>query len=217
MAATAELIGQRFGGLVVVGLAGRRPRQLLWRCVCDCGTETATTRYELTRGRAVSCGGCPRRSGSRHPQWRGGEIGYQRAHSRLGRVSGRTCVDCGRPALDWSLRQGTPQERLRANLTGRWRGLPFSTDPSDYEPRCKQCHAAHDGRVGERQWSAKLTEEQVREARAIYRPGVTGLGPTALAGRFGVSRTTMWTALRGLTWAHVKEVPQERSEVAICR
>lgn len=52
-----NLIGQRFGRLVVVAEAepgkGRRRR---WRCQCDCGGETITSTYHLTHEQTKSCG-----------------------------------------------------------------------------------------------------------------------------------------------------------------
>lgn len=52
-----NLIGQRFGRLVVVAEAepgkGRRKR---WQCKCDCGGESITATSHLTTGHTNSCG-----------------------------------------------------------------------------------------------------------------------------------------------------------------
>lgn len=35
-----DLMGQRFGRLVVIGFAGKeKHRQLRWECLCDCGNS----------------------------------------------------------------------------------------------------------------------------------------------------------------------------------
>lgn len=52
-----DLVGQRFGRLLVVKHAGaNRHRQSLFRCVCDCGAEVVTLGPSLTSGRTSSCG-----------------------------------------------------------------------------------------------------------------------------------------------------------------
>lgn len=51
------MIGLRFNRLVVTESAGRdRKRNLLWKCVCDCGAGTVATGYRLQRGETRSCG-----------------------------------------------------------------------------------------------------------------------------------------------------------------
>ena len=52
-----DLVGVRFGRLLVLEAAGTTPRrQALWRCVCDCGKETVPTGDKLRRGTTQSCG-----------------------------------------------------------------------------------------------------------------------------------------------------------------
>jgi hypothetical protein len=52
---------------------------------------------------------------------------------------------------------------------------------------------------GERNCRARLTSCEVRAIREL---GLTA-GPTALARRFGVSKSTVWQVLQGKTWKHV--------------
>ena len=57
MTAPANLIGVRFGRLVVVERAGTtRQGKALWRCRCDCGGETTTQTNYLRCGDTRSCG-----------------------------------------------------------------------------------------------------------------------------------------------------------------
>ena len=55
---TRSLIGRRFGYLVVVADSGKRDksRGILWRCQCDCGTESLRTGATLKEGKSISCG-----------------------------------------------------------------------------------------------------------------------------------------------------------------
>lgn len=51
-----NLVGERFGSLVVVERAENRGTRTMWRCVCDCGQETTVDAYFLRRGRTKTCG-----------------------------------------------------------------------------------------------------------------------------------------------------------------
>lgn len=66
---TLDESGKRYGRLVVIERAPKRVHQkpvanregaALWRCICDCGRETATRGWMLRAGKAKSCG-CIRR------------------------------------------------------------------------------------------------------------------------------------------------------------
>jgi hypothetical protein len=51
-----DLIGQRFGKLVVVAEADKIRRDRRWLCRCDCGKEKVIVGYSLKGGKTVSCG-----------------------------------------------------------------------------------------------------------------------------------------------------------------
>ena len=52
-----DLIGQRFGKLVVLAKTEERKRgSIWWKCQCDCGNECLKPTNELNYGLAVSCG-----------------------------------------------------------------------------------------------------------------------------------------------------------------
>ena len=51
-----DIIGKRFGRLVVVKFAGKRSTCWLVRCKCDCGNYTTTRPYDLLYGKTKSCG-----------------------------------------------------------------------------------------------------------------------------------------------------------------
>lgn len=68
-------------------------------------------------------------------------------------------------------------------------------------------NSAHAGRTGlmahgERHTHSKLSPQAVREARSLFRQGVTH---QELANRFGVARPTITYMLNGKTWKHVQE------------
>lgn len=75
---------------------------------------------------------------------------YRTAHNRIALAKGKAneyqCVDCKRPAREWSYTGNAPDE-----LEQPWvypHGAPalvrFSSDPNYYVPRCKGCHIRFD-------------------------------------------------------------------------
>jgi hypothetical protein len=53
-----ELVGQRFGRLVVIAFSHKTEngKRTFWKCKCDCGNEVIVRRDTLTSGDALSCG-----------------------------------------------------------------------------------------------------------------------------------------------------------------
>ena len=53
-----NLIGQRFGALIVIEFAGRtgKYREPAWRCACACGTSVVVAGHSLKRKLTRSCG-----------------------------------------------------------------------------------------------------------------------------------------------------------------
>jgi hypothetical protein len=52
-----NLVGQRFGRLLVLAQAGRNKHgQILWLCICDCKNETVVSSNTLKKGHTQSCG-----------------------------------------------------------------------------------------------------------------------------------------------------------------
>ena len=57
MSKLADLTGQRFGRLTVLERAGSDKRKnVIWKCLCDCGKETIVPTADLRRGHTTSCG-----------------------------------------------------------------------------------------------------------------------------------------------------------------
>jgi hypothetical protein len=76
-------------------------------------------------------------TGDAHRWWRGDEVTYDGVHARVvalrGSASAHSCVDCGRPARDWSYDHGDPDERQSDDG-------PYSLDSARYAARCRYCH-----------------------------------------------------------------------------
>lgn len=53
----SDVIGSRFGRLVVIGLGDKnRQGRRLWRCECECGQVTSSELWDLRNGKKTSCG-----------------------------------------------------------------------------------------------------------------------------------------------------------------
>lgn len=81
-------------------------------------------------------------SGENHWAWLGHGVTYSGAHQRVNSVRGRadaqTCSDCGHPAAHWSYNRSGVAESIDD------RGIRYSSDPTQYDPRCVPCHKRFD-------------------------------------------------------------------------
>ena len=50
------MIGRSFGRLTVLSRAGKRRGEVLWSCLCGCGTERTVSNSKLLTGNTRSCG-----------------------------------------------------------------------------------------------------------------------------------------------------------------
>jgi len=51
-----NLIGKKFGLLIVVSKSENVGKNTAWNCICDCGKTTKSLTYNLTTGKSKSCG-----------------------------------------------------------------------------------------------------------------------------------------------------------------
>lgn len=55
-----DLVGQRFGKVVVDSYAGIENNNAMWNCTCDCGNKCVKSSVTLQNGFESSCGECPK-------------------------------------------------------------------------------------------------------------------------------------------------------------
>ena len=161
------------------GCSRGRPKYQQMRCPV-CGMPAAIRRDRRSCSRA--CGYELARAAlqTRNPSY---DVWHHRVRKARGPARGYACVDCGRPAQDWSTVN------------------PSSDAIGDrFQPRCRRCHRYYDGAVGEGNRRAKLTSGKVRELRARRADGLTY---RQLAAEFGISDASAYAAVNRKTWAHV--------------
>lgn len=82
--------------------------------------------------------------------------------------------------------------------------------PLDVQWLCVVCHFSHDKRAnGERQGSARLTADNIREIRRLYVPGKRGPpikenSLPGLARKFNVSHVTIDRIIKRKIWTHIE-------------
>jgi hypothetical protein len=148
MSRAIDLTNQEFGRLTVLRRVENDERGgAWWLCRCACGKRKRVRSAHLRRGMVQSCG-CLRSETTAARNWRGDDVTYIGAHLRVSRQRGPAadyeCVDCEGPAKEWSLSHEA--QDVKEEQRGRYL-VPYSPDPNDYEPRCKQCHSYYDQAV----------------------------------------------------------------------
>jgi hypothetical protein len=120
----------------------------------NCASETVMTVGNFNRNSTCGCGFVVRMSGPNNPKWKGDDVGYIGAHSRLIRSRGNAtehpCEDCLAPpgiAKEWSYEFNCPAERLGESHPGTM--SPYCpVHDHCYVPRCKgDCHKVYDARM----------------------------------------------------------------------
>jgi hypothetical protein len=101
-----DLVGRRYGRLLVTALAGPSGhKELMWECRCDCGTTKQVKGVFLREGSTKSCGCLSVEHKRAHGQSRRIDLTGQRfgrlvvvtdaGHEKWGRMQWRCVCDCG--------------------------------------------------------------------------------------------------------------------------
>lgn len=92
MPAPLDLVGQRFGRLVVVALSDDRRGGRRWHCRCDCGVEKTIVTCALRNGHVNSCGCLRRERATTHGQTKA-RAGQATREYQTWQALIRRCVD----------------------------------------------------------------------------------------------------------------------------
>lgn len=150
-----DLVGQRFGRLLVLERAGStKDSKPTWRCLCDCGNETVAQGSSLRRHMTRSCG-CLQKEAAKEQQHKMSQQNiredseYSAAHWRIYQLRGpanlQDCRHCPNSAAHWAYDHIDPDE-LVSNEETRF-GLTYSLKPEHYIPLCVSCHRKLDRKV----------------------------------------------------------------------
>ncbi len=201
-----DLTGQRFGRLVVVELAARRP--VRWNCTCDCGNTSVVAANCLRSGNTKSCGCGQAKAGEENGWFRHGYCrtptyqswcnAYQRCtntnNQKWEQYGGRGIKICER----WR-----SFESFLADMGEKPRGATLDRIDVDghYEP-------------GNCRWATQYTQQNNRSnnRRVAYQGKLYSL--TELAAAFGLPYFAVRSRIqRGWTVAETIETPMREASV----
>lgn len=107
-----------------------------------------------------------------HEQWKAHRKFHDSLRKERGPASNHLCVDCGKPAHEWSWDNGSLED---------YGTKAFGESFDEYSPRCRSCHRKKDAagwspseEAREKMRAAKLGRSQGEEHRAAISAGLTG-------------------------------------------
>ena len=121
MGRAIDMVGKRFGRLIVLERAGNVGPCAAWRCRCDCGNEIVTNGSCLRRGQTRSCG-CLLEE--RVIDLTGQRFGMltvlERAGRKRNRVAWRCRCDCGKESIVCALDLRSGDVKSCGCMKGSW-------------------------------------------------------------------------------------------------
>lgn len=84
-----NLVGQRYGRLIVLSFVEKRSGHSLWECLCDCGARTSALGTNLKRRNTSSCGCLHKETTSRVKKTHGCSGGSRREYTAYQSMIGR--------------------------------------------------------------------------------------------------------------------------------
>ena len=102
MSKALDLIGKRFGSLVVLNKCGHKSNsgKVLWLCRCDCGGAIETTTVNLTKGVTTHCKECIlKKKSTKYDYMIGNKYGSLTVLEYVGKSKFRCKCDCGNETI----------------------------------------------------------------------------------------------------------------------
>ena len=121
MGKALDMVGKRFGRLVVLERAGNAGPCAAWRCRCDCGNEIVTNGSCLRRGQTRSCGCLVEECVMDLTGQRFGMLTVlERAGHKRNRVAWRCRCDCGKETIVCALDLRSGDVKSCGCMKGSW-------------------------------------------------------------------------------------------------
>lgn len=215
-----DITGKRFGQLTVLSSVGLSPRnEVLWRCICDCGTEKTYASYQIRKLMVVSCG-CHRinkfRDYNKNKSANGFLCKHRRAYDSWKKMLDRCYNNGGASFYRYGARGISVCQRWRDSFSSFLSdmgdpplGLTLERVNNDGDYSFGNCRWATRVDQARNRRSCKLTIESAKE---IYALAVSGVRRSEIAERFGVSISTITAIKTGKNWPEISA--REKREAA---
>ncbi len=195
MSKLVDMVGMRFGALVVTSIVPNCGRVKFWECCCDCGTIKSIRGTDLRQKKILSCG-CRRSSQGgmtrRHPMWRRWQSMIERCHHASNKsyenYGGRGIRVCDR----WRTFENFLIDMEHTYFTGA--SLERINNDGNYEPRNVKWATWKEQATNRRpKRREKITEGQISQ---IFELRDAGLSIPKISPRVGVSSAHIWRILQ---------------------
>lgn len=224
----SDLVGKKFNKLTVVSLEGRdKKKNLLWKCLCDCGNSTLSNSTNLKIGQKKSCG-ClrspplkDRLEKAKKEFSKKIEVNFNGCHIWRGNIDGKGYGYFGLGGAKkrvhrfaWEVNKGEiPKElwvlhhcdnRACCNVDHLYLGTAKENSKDMYE-RKKRERVKY--RSGSRNNLSKLTEIDISEIKKMRSEGYKY---DVIADRFNVTKGCISHIFTGRNWHRIAESELER-------
>jgi len=189
-----DLVGQRFGRLVVKEFAGRGRGSVLWLCSCDCGNNSIVSGSNLKKGQTRSCGCYHKEFRIIHGATKGNKPTrtYNIFHGMLER-----CYNTKRPSYKDYGGRGI-------YVCDEWHSFPVFRDWFESHVGEGEQIDRIDNNGPYAPWNCRGATRKEQARNTSRNINITWKGETLCledwAKRIGLSETTLWNRIRRFNW-----------------
>lgn len=147
-----DITNQRFGTLVAIEMTGRhhKTRDVMWKCLCDCGTYVEVDGASLRRGRTNFCSTCNDNKSKLSPI-KGLYTNYKRGAKTRGyvfeltiddvkRITSQDCYYCGSKPMQFYKKEGAKEGYYYNGIDRQDNDIGYTQD--NVVACCKFCNFA---------------------------------------------------------------------------
>jgi hypothetical protein len=205
-----DIAGQTFGGLTALRVSEKRgpSGQILWECLCSCGSTTVKYGADLRSGHTKSCGCLQLLVVTKHGYARG------RSHTRLYRIWKAMRARCFRETHDEYKNYGARGISVCKEWSLSFESFLAWAKSSGYQSHLQvdrvdvngdycpeNCRWATQQENNQNQRRTKLDPVKIKAIRIAKQMGI--MSQKEMATFFGVDPSTISNAVRRVNWSNI--------------